>query len=154
MIKYKNSYMKNSDENNLKEIKKINKELDKYRPYYKMFIRLSVVKLVKEGMSRGEAADTFNVHRKSAENWVKIYNNEGLSGLIPDYSNCGVKSKLSDEQLDELKNIILDSEKDYDINMVREVIRERFNVNYSYKQTWVTIKEKLCLNYDKNKITL
>ena len=40
MIKYKNSYMKNSDENNLKEIKKINKELDKYKPYYKMFIRL------------------------------------------------------------------------------------------------------------------
>ena len=90
--------MKNSNKNNLKEIKEIEKELNKYRPHYKMFIRLSVVKLVKEGMSRGEAADTFNVHRKSAENWVKIYDKKGLSGLIPDYSNCGVESKLSDEQ--------------------------------------------------------
>ena len=119
-----------------------------------MFIRLSVVKLVKEGMSRGEAADTFNVHRKSAENWVKIYDKKGLSGLIPDYSNCGVESKLSDEQLEELKNIILDPQKDYDINMVRELIREKYNVNYSYKQTWITVRQKLSLNYDNNIITL
>lgn len=146
--------MKNSNKNNLKEIKEIEKELNKYRPHYKMFIRLSVVKLVKEGMSRGEAADTFNVHRKSAENWVKIYDKKGLSGLIPDYSNCGVESKLSDEQLEELKNIILDPQKDYDINMVRELIREKYNVNYSYKQTWITVRQKLSLNYDNNIITL
>ena len=146
--------MKNSNKNNLKEIKEIEKELNKYRPQYKMFIRLSVVKLVKEGMSRGEAADTFNVHRKSAENWVKIYDKKGLSGLIPDYSNCGVESKLSDEQLEELKNIILDPQKDYDINMVRELIREKYNVNYSYKQTWITVRQKLSLNYDNNIITL
>lgn len=41
-----------SNKNDLKEIKEIEKELNKYKAHYKMYIRLSVVKLVKEGMSR------------------------------------------------------------------------------------------------------
>lgn len=141
-----------SNKNDLKEIKEIEKELNKYKAHYKMYIRLSVVKLVKEGISRGEAADAFNVHRKSAENWVKLYYKKGLGGLIPDYSNCGVNSKLTDKQLDKLKKILLDSKKDYDINMARALIKEEFNVQYTYKQTWVIIREKLGLNYENNKI--
>lgn len=144
--------MTNSNKNDLKEIKEIEKELNKYKAQYKMYIRLSVVKLVKEGMSRGEAADTFNVHRKSAENWVKLYDKKGLAGLIPDYSNCGVNSKLTDKQLDKLKEILLNSKKDYDINMTRALIKEEFNVQYTYKQTWVIIREKLGLNYENNKV--
>lgn len=144
--------MTNSNKNDLKEIKEIEKELNKYKAQYKMYIRLSVVKLVKEGMSRGEAADVFNVHRKSAENWVKLYDKNGLAGLIPDYSNCGVNSKLTDKQLDQLKEILLNSKKDYDINMTRALIKEEFNVQYTYKQTWVIIREKLGLNYENNKV--
>ena len=144
--------MISSNKHDLKEIKEIEKELNIYKPHYKMYIRLSVVKMVKEGMSRGEAADTFNVHRKSAENWVKIYNEKGLSGLIPDYSNCGVNSKLTDEQLNELKYMILNSEKNYNFNMTRNLIKEKFNVTYTYKQTWIIIKEKLGFNYENNKI--
>ena len=144
--------MTNPNKNDLKEIKEIEKELNKYKAQYKMYIRLSVVKLVKEGMSRGEAADVFNVHRKSAENWVKLYDKNGLAGLIPDYSNCGVNSKLTDKQLDQLKEILLNSKKDYDINMTRALIKEEFNVQYTYKQTWVIIREKLGLNYENNKV--
>lgn len=144
--------MISSNKHDLKEIKEIEKELNIYKPHYKMYIRLSVVKMVKEGMSRGESADTFNVHRKSAENWVKIYNEKGLSGLIPDYSNCGVNSKLTDEQLNELKYMILNSEKNYNVNMTRNLIKEKFNVTYTYKQTWIIIKEKLGFNYENNKI--
>lgn len=43
--------------NNLDDIKEIDRELKKYKQHYKMYIRLSVVKMVKEGSSRGEAAD-------------------------------------------------------------------------------------------------
>ena len=38
--------------------------------------------------------------------------------------------------------------------MVRELIREKYNVNYSYKQTWITVRQKLSSNYDNNIITL
>ena len=55
----------------LDELKEIDELLKEYKPYYTMYRKLLVVKNVKEGMSRGEAAKVVNVHRKTAENWVK-----------------------------------------------------------------------------------
>lgn len=55
----------------LDELKEIDELLKEYKPYYTMYRKLLVVKNVKEGMSRGEAAEVVNVHRKTAENWVK-----------------------------------------------------------------------------------
>ena len=146
--------MYTSDDSNLDEIKKIDNELNKYKQSYKMFIRLSVVKMVKQGYTRGEAADAFNVHRKSAENWVKIYNEEGIGGLEPDYSKCGVSSKLSDEQMEELKKIVTDPEKDYDVKSVRELIKDKYGVKYTRKQVWFILRKKFGLNYDENNLIL
>lgn len=55
----------------LDELKEIDELLKEYKPYYTMYRKLLVVKNVKEGMSRGEAAEVVNVHSKTAENWVK-----------------------------------------------------------------------------------
>ena len=136
------------------EIREIDNELNKYKHSYKMFIRLSVVKMVKQGYTRGEAADAFNVHRKSAEKWVKIYNKEGLSGLEPDYSRCGVNSKLSDEQMEELKKIVTDPENNYDVMSVKKLIEEKYGVKYTRKQIWVILRKKFGLNYDENSLIL
>lgn len=146
--------MKSTKKSNINEIKEIDKELNKYKPHYKMFIRLSVVKMVKEGYTRGEAAETFNVHRKSAEKWVKIYNEKGIEGLEPDYSKCGVDSKLSEEQLEELKKIVTDPENDYDVRSVKKLIEEKYGVKYSRKQIWVILRKKFGLNYDENSLIL
>lgn len=146
--------MTNCTKNNLDDIKEIDRELKKYKQHYKMYIRLSVVKMVKEGSSRGEAADFYNVHRKTAENWVKAFNEEGISGLIPDYSNCGAECRLSNEQLIQLKNEVTDPKKEYNISKARTLIQNKYGVKYTYKQTWVIITEKLGLNYVNNKITL
>ena len=140
--------------NNSDDIKEIDRELNKYKQHYKMYVRLSVVKMVKQGSSRGEAAEFFNVHRKTAENWVKIYNQKGISGLVPDYSNCGAECRLTDEQLKELKKIVTDTNTTYSISTARNLIKEKYDVSYTYKQTWVIITEKLGLNYENNKITL
>ena len=146
--------MKETNKSYSSEIKEINNELNKYKHHYKMFIRLSVVKMVKEGYTRGEAAEAFNVHRKSAEKWVKIYNEKGINGLEPDYSKCGVDSKLSDEQLEELKKIVTNPEKDYDVMSVKKLIEEKYGVKYSRKQIWVILRKKFGLNYDQNSLIL
>ena len=142
------------DKLNSDEIKELDNELNKYKPYYKMFIRLSVVKMVKQGYTRGEAAEAFNVHRKSAEKWVKLYNDDGISGLEPDYSRCGVDSKLSDEQLEELKKIVTNPEKDYDVKTVKKLIEDKYGVKYSRKQIWYILRKKFGLNYDENSLIL
>ena len=65
----------------LDELKEIDELLKEYKPYYTMYRKLLVVKNVKEGISRGESAEVINVNRKTAENWVKSYNKNGLDGL-------------------------------------------------------------------------
>lgn len=139
---------------NFDEIKELDKELNKYKHHYKMFIRLNVVKMVKQGYTRGEAADTFNVHRKSAEKWVKIYNENGISGLEPDYSNCGADSKLTDEQWEELKEIVTNPEEDYDVRRVKNLIEKKYGVKYSRKQIWFILRKKFQLEYDENSLIL
>lgn len=144
--------MCSDDKQDLVELKEIDKELDKYRSHYKMYVRLSVVKMVKQGVSRGYAAERFNVHRKSAENWVKLYNEKGLGGLVPDYSNCGLNCRLSDEQLIELKIIVTDSKKEYDVKSVKKLIKDKYEVTYTYKQTWVILTQKFGLKCENGVI--
>ena len=85
-----NIIMKSNSIDDLNDLKEIDRLLDEYKPFYNMYRRLLVIKNVKDGMSRGDAAKVVNVHRKTAENWVKLYNKKGLGGLWPDYSNCGL----------------------------------------------------------------
>ena len=147
-----NIIMDIKDNTDLNELKEIDKLLKEYKPYYTMYKKFLVVKNVKEGMSRGEAAEVVNVHRKTAENWVKAYNENGLDGLEPNYSNCGLDCKLSDQQLMELKNLVLENPEKYDVKTVRKLIIEKYNVKYSYKQTWFILRRKLGLNYKENKL--
>ena len=71
-----------------------------------------------------------------------------LSDIL-DYSKCGTKSKLTNEQLLELKILLSDPDKNYTIMDAKELIEERFGVKYSYKQVWEITCKKLGFNYCK-----
>ena len=144
--------MNTYDNSNFNDLKEINLLLKEYKPYYNMYKKLLVVKNVKEGMSRGEAAKVVNVHRKTAENWVKLYNENGLDGLEPNYSNCGLNCKLSNEQLSELKNLVVKEPGKYTVEDIRILIMKKYNIRYSKKQTWFILRRRLGLSYDGNKL--
>ena len=144
--------MNTSDNLNFDDLEEINRLLKEYNPFYNMYRKLLVIKNVKEGMNRGEAAEVVNVHRKTAENWVKLYNKKRLSGLEPNYSNCGLNCRLSNQQLSELKNLVLENPGKYTVENIRILIMKRYNIKYSNKQTWYIVRRKLGLNYDGNKL--
>ena len=146
--------MNTKDNRDIMELKEIDALLKKYKPYYKMYQKLFVIKNVKKGMTRGEAAEAMNVHVKTAENWVKAYNKNGLDSLETNYSNSGLRCKLSDEQLKDLKKTLKDSEIDYDTKMVKKLIKERYDVDYSRKQTWYILKHRLGFKYKGNKLII
>ena len=144
--------MSGTDLDEIEELKEIDKLLKEYKPYYTKYNKLLVIKNVKEGMSRGEAAELVNVHRKTAENWVKAYNKEGLASLETKYDNCGLNCRLSDEQLWELKNLIAEYPEKYSVEDIRKFIKDEFNVDYGYKQTWYILRRKLKLKFKNNKL--
>lgn len=89
----------NKDKLDEKEIEELNDCIAKYRSSHRVYIKLIAVKYVKTGKTRTEVSEILHVNRRTVGNWVKSYEEEGIAGLIPKYENCGLKFRLSNEQL-------------------------------------------------------
>ena len=90
-----------------------------------------------------------NVSRKTGERWVKEYNEKGIDGLMPDYSNCGLESELDDKKLKIHYEAITNSEKRLTIEDIREMIYTLFKIEFSYNHVWFITRKKLGLKYEK-----
>lgn len=132
-----------------KEIEELDKYLKEYRQAHNIYMRLLAVRMVKLGETRTSVGEFIRKDRKTIGNWVKDYDKYGIEGLIPDYSSCGTKSKLTNDQLIELKILLSDPDKHYTIIDAKELIENRFGVTYSYKQVWEITRKKLGFNYCK-----
>ena len=129
------------------ELSEIAEMLKEYRKYYDVYRRLLVIHMVANGESIAKASKNINISRKTGERWVKQYNENGIAGLFSNYSNCGRKSYLTDQQLNELKEILTGDEEKYNLKEVRNLIKEKYGITYSEKQIWVITRQKLNLNY-------
>jgi putative transposase len=63
--------------------------------------------------------------------WLKNWNEKGLEGLKPNYGG-GRPSELTEEEKEELK-AILEKRDDWTTKEVRELIKDRFDVEYSQR---------------------
>jgi transposase len=116
--------------------------------YVRLYKRLLVIKMLKKGFNIDDAAEFINVTPRTVYNWLKNYNEKGLDGLIPNFGG-GRPAYLTNEELSELNIILSDENANYTIEQVRKIIRDKFGVEYSYKQTWFITRKKLGLNYGK-----
>lgn len=131
------------------ELKEFDKQLKIYSNHHKMYTRILAVKMVKQGETRTRVAEFLNINRQTVGRWVKQYDEYGFEGLKPDYSNCGAECRLTNEQLGEIYEIITNPKEHYDIKRTRKLIKDKYNIDYSYKQVWVIVRKKLNLNYRK-----
>lgn len=131
------------------EVKELTKHLEDYKHHFKMYIRILAVRMVKLGESRIKVGEYLHVNRQTVGKWVRTYDEKGIEGLVPDYSKCGVKSKLDDNQLEELYKILTDPDSHYSIKETRKLIKNKYHVNYSIKQVCTITRLKFGLNYRK-----
>ena len=141
--------MKTLDKLEKEEIKLLEKYLKEYRQAYNIYIRILAVRMVKLGQSRTAVGEYLHKDRKTVGKWVNDYDEQGIDGLIPDYSKCGTKSKLTNEQLLELKNALTDPNESYTIKDAKKLIELEFDITYSDKQVWEIVRKRLGLNYRK-----
>ena len=134
---------------NQEEIKTLKKELKKYKKEYDLYRRILAVIMVKSGETRKKAADYVDVHRNTVGIWVKDYDKMGIEGLKSDYSSCGAESRLTDEQVKDLFVILTDPNEHYTLRDARNIIKEKYGIEYTPKQVWVITRKKLGLNYRK-----
>ncbi|KZX15874.1 hypothetical protein MBCUR_01860 [Methanobrevibacter curvatus] len=67
---------------------------------------------------------------------------------MPKFSG-GRPSYLTNEQKDELREILVDKKSDYTINNVKKLIFEKYSIKYTYKQVWIIVRKQFGLNYTK-----
>ncbi len=127
----------------------INDLLDEHKASYNIYRRLFLIKMVKNGDTIKRASEIVSISRKTGERWVKEYNEKGIDGLLPDYSNCGLESELTDEMLEILHYYIIHSEEGFTIKDVQQLIYGLFKIKFSYNHTWFIARKKLGLNYGK-----
>ncbi len=123
--------------------------IKEHKTSYNIYRRVYLIKMVKNGDTIKNASHIVGVSRKTGERWVKDYNEKGIDGLIPDYSNCGLESELTDEMLEILYYYITHDDKGYTIEDVRDLIYSLFKINFSYNHVWFITRKKLGLNYGK-----
>jgi len=107
--------------------------------------KLSFISLVAGGMEVKEAVTHFGTCTTTGYRWVRHWNSEGLEGLRPKRIP-GRPARLDEKMLERLKSM-LEIKPYWILKEVRELIRQRFGVDYSDDQVRRISVEKLGMNY-------
>jgi putative transposase len=113
----------------------------------KMFQKLTLIRSVKNGEKISRVCDFLQISEPTGHRWVDNYNEKGLDGLIPKHFKAGRPSKLSDKQKEELLKI-LENEDNLTVQRAQQIIKDRYNVDYSPRQVKRIVKS-LDFNYGK-----
>ena len=115
----------------LEELTKIIKKEEKS---VRVLERLYFVKFIYNGDTIKEACQKVNISEPTGYSWLDSWNKQGYKGLVPNFSG-GPKPKVGEAEREELKRML--GEKDaWTLREVRELIKEKFNVEYSEMQFW------------------
>lgn len=136
--KTKIDIFKNMSKNELK------KAMHEYVTPYRTYQRLYAMNLLSEGYSYDMVADKMNKSYQTIHRWAKTCESYGIEGLKPNFDG-GRPGKLSQEDLEKLNQIIQEHE-EITISEVHDLLISEFNAEYSMKQVWVILTEKL--NYE------
>jgi transposase len=125
---------------------------------YKIALRLLSILPIAKGESSRKAQELLILSHNQICIWVKRLNQFGIEGL-KDRPKTGRKSKISAEQLDWLRNVVLnESPKIYGFNtetwtapLLVIVIEKHCNIVYSDDMVYVLLKKKLGLTHKKGK---
>ena len=112
-----------------------------------VYNRLVFIRLLLNGNTITDTAKILDIDRRTGSEWLKRYNENGVEGLVPRYNERGKKCMLSDEQLKELEEAMIEEGSSYTIKKAQKYISDNFDVYYSYKQVWEITRNKLDLNY-------
>src|SRR5512136_824603 len=115
-------------------LEELNKRIKKEEKSVRVLERLYFVKFIYKGDTIKEACQKVDISEPTGYSWLDSWNKQGYEGLVPNFSG-GPKPKLGNADREELKQML--GEKDaWTLIEVRELIKERFNVEYSEMQVW------------------
>lgn len=106
----------------------------------RMRIRLLALSHIKDGANKTQTAKYLKVSRRSINDWVNLFNEEGLAGL-KEKPRSGRPCSLSTNQLKQLKIYIQENnfkinEGEINASIIRKYIENEFDVEYKLKNIY------------------
>lgn len=125
---------------------------------YKIALRLVSILPIAKGESSRKAQELLLLSHNQICIWVKRFNKYGVEGLN-DRPKTGRKPKITSEQLDWLKSVIInESPIKYGFNtetwtapLIAKIVAKHCNISYSDDMIYVILKKKLNLTHKKGK---
>ena len=96
-----------------------------------VYRKLEYFKFKAMGFSKNESCELAGLKESSKYYLEKLWYLGGYNALVPHYGG-GRDPKLTDEQISKLSDILTTKDK-WIVNDVKKLIKEQFNVNYSYQ---------------------
>ena len=118
---------------------------NKYKDNAVVYTRLIFIRSLINGNTIKDTVKILDISSRTGTEWLKRYNENGVEGLEPNFHLRGVKSRLSDEQLSELYEVIDKEGNSFTIKDAQNYISKNFSIDYSYKQAWEITRKKWIL---------
>lgn len=115
-------------------LEQLNKKIKTEEKSVRILERLYFIRFIYKGDSIKEACERVNVTEPTGYSWLDSWNKRGYEGLVPKFSG-GPKPKLGDDKREELKQM-LTGKNAWTLREIRELIKEKFEVEYSEMQVW------------------
>ncbi len=123
----------------------------------RLYERLLAINYSTRGKDAPTIADLLGRNTQTIYNWIKRWNEEGKKGLL-DRPRSGKPGYMTKEQRADLYKVlttqrpcdVMPKESDaiaWDIQLMREFIKHRYDVEYDYKATWHIARRVFKLNY-------
>jgi transposase len=104
--------------------------------------RLEAAKLFKQGLPQADIARRLKVSSAAVSQWHSIWQEKGLKGLYS-LGKSGPKSKLTDEKLSRIEDILLQGPKHagygtdiWNLKRIKTVIKKKIGVSYGTTHIW------------------
>jgi putative transposase len=118
---------------------KLNKHIRKLENIAKKVNRLHLIQQLYDGKSIDEASKILKIPKRTAYNWLKKWNEEGLEGL-DHKKGAGRPSFLTEEELKKLDDYIMNND-GLGTEDVHYFIQKEFGIDYSLKQVRIIINK-------------
>ena len=132
--------------NRLMSVTELNHKIKTIENNVKILKRLYFIKFRYDGDSVERAAEKVGVTKRIGYIWQERWNEKGYDGIIPRYAG-GRPSKLSQQQKNDLEQLLKQKE-NWTTKDVRDLVSERFNVEYTLKQIYIILRD-MGMNFAK-----
>ncbi len=116
----------------------LKKRIRKKEKNLKVLNRLHFINYLYNGCSIPEASEKLGITKQTGYIWLERWNKDGYEGLKPRFAG-GRPSKLTDQKKSQLKEI-LNERDDWTTKEVKNLIQDKFSVEYSLKQVGIILR--------------